>query len=134
MFHKPSLGSCEAPQKSWTQSVQPFLSLSVTSKQKDRWTSKVNKKMKSYVLLDESILFLLFSTLNIFWVRRMVRMVRRMQGTRCTNTTRNLDKLYLKGHNFIDTTFIQQQIRFTKIPIKALTGQEQVSFKKINYF
>ena len=40
IIHKPSLGSCEVPQKIWTESVQSFSRLLDTNRQTDKKTDK----------------------------------------------------------------------------------------------
>ena len=48
IIHKPSLGSCEVPQKIWAESVQPFLN---TNKQTFRQTDKQSIYLYTYSLL-----------------------------------------------------------------------------------
>ena len=43
IFHKPSLGSLDGPQKIWARSVQPFWRLLDTNKQTDRQTDRQAK-------------------------------------------------------------------------------------------
>ena len=42
IIHKPSLGSCDDPQKIWARSVQPFSRLLDTNGQTDKQTDKPN--------------------------------------------------------------------------------------------
>ena len=48
IFHKPSLGSLDVPQKIWARSVQPFWRLLDTNNQTDRQTPKQTDKPNLY--------------------------------------------------------------------------------------